>query len=229
MDLKNTEEMKKHISKALFVVSLVLAILMAGKVLGFAITSVRTAGRIEKAVAGSGQDDEAVKINLAKSQAVVEKIKEKNLFAAPKPKPKPPSCSAILGSKALINGKWYGVGDEAEGAKISAIGPREVTIIWEEEEKKLYPFAAPAQKESGRSQSRPDKKEARSERPARAPRPEGGRRGQGRFGRGGRGRLFENMSEEERSEMREKVRNMSREERREFFRQRREEFDSQQD
>ncbi len=226
MDLNNTEDMKKHISKALFGVSLVLAVLTAGKVLGFAVTSVRVAGRIEKAVVGSGQDDDAVKTNLAKSQAVVEKIKEKNLFAAPKPKP--PGCSAILGSKALINGKWYGVGDEVEGAKISAIGPREVTIIWEEKEKKLFPFSESDKKDSGRSSSRPSRRsEGRSE-PRNRPGARGdGGRGEGRFGRRGMGRFFENMSEDERSEMRERMRDMPREERREFFRQRREELDSQ--
>jgi len=227
MKLDGIKNPKEYISKALFGVSLVLAVLTAGKVLGFAVSSIRTGGRIEAAVAKNGQNDEAVKACTAANRAAADKIKERNVFAEPKAKSKPPTCSAILGSKVLINDKWYKVGDEVGGAKITAIGPREVTILWEEKEKKLFPFAASAKKDSGRPVSKP-RKESR-ERRAQEVRPmreeeEGEGQGPG-FGRRGMGRFFD-MSEDERREMRERMRDMSREERREFIRQRREESNS---
>jgi len=227
MKLGGIKNRQEYISKALFAVSLVLAVMTAGKVLGFAVMSVRTRGRIETAMAKNGQDDEVVKACIAANREAADKIKERNMFAEPKAKPKPPSCSAILGSKALISDKWYGVGDEVGGAKIIAIGPKEVTILWEEKEKKLFPFAASAKKDSSRPVSKaakePGERRAEAVRPMRE---EGGRRGPG-FGRRGMGRFF-NMSEDERRQMREKVMNMSQEERREFFRQQREEIESKQ-
>ena len=221
MKLNSIKNRKEYISKALFTASLVLAVVIAGKVLGFAVTSVRTRARIEKTIAENGQNDEAVKACIAANRAAADKIKERNMFAEPKAKPKPPSCSAILGSKALISDKWYGVGDEVGGAKIIAIGPKEVTILWEEEEKKLLPFAASGKKDSGRPVSKPAKgpRERKAEE-VRPMREEGGRPGPG-FGRRGMGRFFENMSEDERSQMRDRMRNMSREERRQFFEERR--------
>lgn len=226
MKLNSIKNRKEYISKALFAVSLVLAVVIAGKVLGFAVGSVRTGSRIETAMAKNGQNDEAVKACIAANRGAADKIKERNMFAEPEAKSKPPTCSAILGSKALIGDKWYGVGDEVGGAKITAIGPREVTILWEEKEKKLFPFAEPARKDSGRPVSKPAKKsEDRGERRARPEPSDEEGRGERRFGRRGMGRFFD-MSEDERREMRERMRDMSREERREFFRQRREEFDS---
>ena len=228
MKLDKIGNWKEHIPKVLLTVSLALAVLTVGKVLAFAVTSVRTRGRIEQALSKNGQNDEAVKACVAANRAAADKIKERNMFAEPKAKPKPPICIAILGSKALINDKWYKVGDEVEGAKISAIGPKEVTILWEEKEKKLFPFAASAKKESDRPVSKP-RKESKDRRvqEVRPMREEGEGPGAG-FGRRRMGRFFENMSEDQRRQMRERMRNMSREERREYFRQRREDFDSEQ-
>lgn len=225
MKLDGIKNRKEYISKALFAVSLVLAVVTAGKVLGFAVSSVRTGSRIETAMAKNGQDDEAVKACIAANREAADKIKGRNMFAEPKAKPKPPTCNAILGSKVLINDKWYKVGDEVGGAKIIAIGPKEVTILWEEKEKKLFPFAESVKKDSDRPVSKPAK-ESRERRAqeVRPMREEGEGPGPG-FGRRGMGRFFD-MSEDERREMRERMRDMSREERREFIRQRREEFDS---
>lgn len=228
MKLHSIKNSKEYISRALFAVSLVLAVLTVGKVLGFAVTSVRTKGMIEEALTKNGQDEEAVKACIAANRAAADKIKERNMFAEPKAKSKPPTCSAILGSKALINDKWYKVGDKVAGAKIVAIGPKDITILWEEKEKKLFPFAESAKKDSDRPASKPSKESRdRKAQEVRPMREEGEGPGPG-FGRRGMGRLFENMSEEERREMRERMRDMSREERREFFRQRREEFESEQ-
>jgi len=227
MKLDKIGNWKEHIPKVLLTVSLALAVLTVGKVLAFAVTSVRTRGRIEQALSKNGQNDEAIKARVAANRAAADKIKGRNMFAEPKAKPKPPICIAILGSKALINDKWYKVGDEVGGAKISAIGPKEVTILWEEKEKKLFPFAASDRKEQARpvSKNRREPRERRAEAVRPRPMPEEGGQPWPGLGRRGMGRFFD-MSEDERRQMGEKMRNMSREERREFFRQRREEFES---
>jgi len=215
-----------NISRVLFAVSLFLAVVIAGRILGFAVTSVRTKGRIARILAGNGQNDKAVEACIEANRAAADKIKERNFFTEQKKKPEPPTCSAILGSKVLINGEWYEVGDEVEGAKILAVGPREVTILWEEKEKKLYPFETPSGRDSGRSAPRrATKSEDRSERRAGPAPPDEGRRDERRFGRGRFGRFFD-MSEDERRELRDRVRDMSPDQRREFFRQRRREFES---
>jgi len=226
MNFDHIKNNKRYVSKALLIASLLLAILTVGKVLGFAVTSLRIGLRIEDAVAKNEHNDEAVQVSLTQSREAADKLKENNIFAGTKPKPKPPVCNGILGNMALINGKWYKVGDEVSGAKIVAIGPKDITIFWEDKEKKLVPFAESAKKDSGRTVSKPAKesRERRAEE-VRPMREEGEGPGPG-FGRRGMGRFFENMSEDERRELRERVRDMSREERREFFRQRREEFDS---
>ena len=52
----------------------------------------------------------------------------------------------ILGHEALINGKWYKVGDSVGEAKIVAIEPTKVRIAWNGQEKEFSPIGS-----SGRS------------------------------------------------------------------------------
>jgi len=67
------------------------------------------------------------------------KEQPKSMFAPPK-KVQMPTCSAVLGDEALINDKWYKVGSTAGDAKIVAINPESVKILWEEKEHILVPF-----------------------------------------------------------------------------------------
>ncbi len=140
MNLDFIKNKKAGISKGLLVISLLLVVAMAVKVLAFGTMSIRMPGRIRSAVEHGKCDDEATKERLAKFTETAGKLKAKNMFA-PAPKPKPPGCTGILGDTVIINGKGYKVGEEVGGAKIVAIGPKEVTILWEGKEMKIQPFA----------------------------------------------------------------------------------------
>jgi hypothetical protein len=75
-------------------------------------------------------------------EKIVKALKEKNIFMPPKPQPHPPSeVTGILGDQALIQGKWYKVGDTIPpGAKVAAIEATCVKIDWQGQEKILYPI-----------------------------------------------------------------------------------------
>ena len=209
------ENNKERISKALFVVSVVLGILMFFKIGAFAVTSARLGSDVESAIAKNKHDDEAVKKCLAKYTDAANELKKKNLLPPPPPKPTPPKCTGILGDIALINGKGHKVGEEVAGARIVAIGPKEVTILWEEKEMALRPFAE-MNFSSPPSPAKAAPKKTDKPAPVVAPTkpPENERQEPP-----GPGRRRGRMSREDRQ----KLRNMSREERREYIREQREE------
>jgi len=141
MKFEYNKNNKEYLSKALFIISVALAVLMVLKVAAFGISSSRIGGRIEKAIAQSKHDDESVKKCLAGYTEAANELKKKNIYSPPQPKPKPPICVGILGDTAIINGKGYKVNEEVGGAKIVSIDPKAVTILWEGKEMNLYPFA----------------------------------------------------------------------------------------
>lgn len=207
---------KEFLSKGLLVVSAGLACLLVFKVAAFGYGSWRVESEIEKAIASSKHDEEAVKKSLAKYTDAANELKKKNLFAPPPAKPGPPRCTGILGDMAILNGKGYKVGEDAGGAKVVAIDAKEVTVMWDGKEMKLQPF----KKVTFDKSSKPAAKKKETPQPA-AAKPKtieaveqaenNVRERQRRPGRG-RARMM-NLSSEER----EKIRNMSREERREYF------------
>jgi hypothetical protein len=48
----------------------------------------------------------------------------------------------IMGQEALINDKWYKVGDSVADARITAIEPTKVRIVWNGQEKEFAPIAS---------------------------------------------------------------------------------------
>jgi len=216
MKLDNIKEKQGLISISLFWVSAVLGVLILVRLGSFFVTSARAERLIEDAAAQSQPDANDAKKYLAKFKEVADELKKKNMFAPPPPKPGWPVSKVIgiLGDTALINDKWYKVGDEIGGAKVLKIGPAYVKMVWEGKEKSFSPFDV-KEVEGAKSDSRKGeetKREDRRERGERRPRP---RRG----GRGG----FRDMSREERMQLREKMRDMSSEERREYIGKMREE------
>ncbi len=129
-----------------------------------------------------------------------------SIFAPPQ-KPKVPKCMAVLGDEALINGKWYKIGSEANGAKILAINPESVKILWEGKEHRLVPFDVQVQyadkAATGQRAASARKKPSASHIPA-GP---GMRGGENRRPGGASG-----MSDGERRQMRERYQNASPEE-----------------
>jgi len=213
MKLDDLKEKQGLISISLLCASGVLGVLILVKLGSFFVTSARIERLVEDAVAQSKPDPNDAKNYLAKFKEVADELKKKNMFAPPPPKPGWPVSQVIgiLGDTALINGKWYKVGDDIGGAKVLEIGPAYVKMVWEGKEKSFSPFDVKSAK-SDSKKGEETKSEVKRERGERRPRP---RRG----GRGG----FRDMSREERMRLREKMRDMSPEERGEYIRKMREE------
>ena len=205
------KEKKESVSIVLLWFSVALGVLILIKLGGFFVASANAKTLVEKAFAQSKPDANDMEKYFAKSKAIAAELKKKNLFAPPPPKKHPVSqVLGILGSEALINGKWYKAGDRIGDAKIVAIEPALVRIEWDGREKVFAPIQATGSSGSGAK-------------PEMARRTEGGpragaemvvvgpdrRRGPGRFGeegfRGMRER-WQNMSEEERNAFRERMR-----------------------
>ncbi len=115
-------------SRALLVASVVLVVLTVTKVSGFMASSGQITKAVKIAKAQNGHDEETVKNLLDEGRKAAKGLKEKNMFAPPAPKPKPPVCLGIIGSSAIINGKYYKAGDKVGGAEIISVGTKEVVI-----------------------------------------------------------------------------------------------------
>jgi len=180
-------------------VLLALAALLGALALYTAAECFMTTATAELAVARaanrSAADPNAVQAQSTRAKSVAEALKKKNLFTPIPPKENPvKEVMGILGSEALINGKWHKAGDSVGDAKILAIEPTKVRVFWNGQEKEFAPLAS-----EGIGRNGPG-------------RPKG--RGNGPAGRGSGG------SPEERANAKGRFRNMSPEERREEMRKR---------
>lgn len=188
------------------------------RVVGFLAASSEaraTAARVDPNGRNAGAPD--VSVLLAPARASAEELKKKSLFIVTPARQHPVSeVLGILGDEALINGNWCKVGDSVGDAKIAAIDPTRVKIVWDGQEKDFSPISSAGggpQERSG--PSRPSGRPA-GKTPVAA---SGARGGAARAGQAG-----PQLSAAERDGMREKWQNMSPDERqraREEMRQRR--------
>jgi len=200
----------------LLAVALLLGALILLRVAGFVTASSQAramAARVDPNGPGVGDVDEL----LAPARTCAEELKRKNLFVVTPPRQNPVrEVLGILGDEVLINDRWYKVGDSVEDAKIVAIDPTKVRIVWEGQEQEFSPIAS----SGGGGQS----ERSGPSRPGARPRPAGGPQMVVTGSRGGSpGQAGGGLSREEREKMREQFRNMSPEERqraREQMRQR---------
>ena len=135
---KESEQIRKILRAVIFV----LAVLIIVKIAALAVSMIRTPSLIKTAVAQGTVDKEKVAEYLAADSEKVEALKKKNMFMPPTPKPSPPTVTGILGKSALINGKWYKVGEEVSGAKILRVEPTQIVIEWNGKEMPLAPLLA---------------------------------------------------------------------------------------
>jgi hypothetical protein len=80
-------------------------------------------------------------------KSVAANLKKKNLFLPPEPPRNPVTeVAGILGSEALINGRWYKagakVGEGKNAALIVAIEPTKVRVRWDGKETEFLPINA---------------------------------------------------------------------------------------
>ncbi len=215
MKLNYLKAKKESVSIVLLWFSAFLGVLILVKVGGFFVASANAKTLVEKAFTQSKPDANDMKKYFAKSKAIADELKRKNLFAPPQSKKHPVSqVLGILGSEALINGKWYKVGDNVGDAKVVAIEPALVRIEWDGREKVFAPMQAAGSSGPGGPRRGGPEIASRTEGGPRAGAEmvvvgPGGRQGPGRFGEEGFGGMrerWQNMSEEERQALREQMR-----------------------
>ena len=217
--LKNKKEL---VPTVLLGVSVLCGILILVKVTSFFVASAKAESVVKRAIEQNEADPNNVKKQLASSAAISDELKKNNLFAPPPAKQHPvKEVSGIFGDQVLIKDKWYNIGDTVGDAKIVAIGPTSVTIVWDGKEKSFLPIQAKIAEATsgtrGKTATANGKEgEAKDKNAENRPdsvtvRVEGGRPGFG--GRGGPGegfmamrQRFENMSERERQEFRDRMR-----------------------
>jgi len=221
MNLDYLKTKKESISVILLGLSAFLAVLTVVKIAAFFVTTARAENLVKNAVAQSNSDsnNNDVEKLVARSKAIANELKRKNLFAPPPPKQHPVTeVSGILGNEVIINGKFYKLGDKVGDAKIVAIEPTQVRIEWDGREKVFTPILASSSAGSGGP--RPVRKVAKVQggkeegagmvvvEPESRPMGGGFERG-GFFSPEARARMRErwmNMSEEEREEFRARMR-----------------------
>lgn len=138
-----TGSRKEFISVVLLGVSALLGVLILIRIAGVFVVSAKAERSVKNAFTRSKPDPNNMEQYFAKSKSIAEKLKKKNLFAPAEPKQHPvKNVLGILGDEALIDGKWYKVGDKVKDAKIVAIEPAQVRVKWQGQEKTFAPIDA---------------------------------------------------------------------------------------
>ena len=141
MKLDYLRQKKELISLVLFGASVLMALLILIRVVGFFVFSAGAENLVERAVAHNDTDTKDTEKYFAESKALAEGLKKNNLFVPPPPKQHPvKEVWGILGDEVLIEGRWYKVGDTIGDAKILAIGPTSAKIDWNGAEKVFLPI-----------------------------------------------------------------------------------------
>jgi len=162
MKFKDIKNRKDLISIALFVLSAILGFVLIVRVGVFLVSSARAERLVHRVVDASKSDPNDSEQYFAELQETAEELKKKNLFAPLPPKKNPVNeVRGILGDMALINGKWYKVGDKIGDANVVAIEPTYVKIEWEGKEKMYSPFDVKSPERDKEKPGRIDKRERR--------------------------------------------------------------------
>lgn len=144
MTIDYIKQNKKYALILLVVVSAICVVLIPAKVTTFFVASDKTSNLLEKALAQTKQNNGEAEKRLADVKAIAEKVKKNNLFAPPAMKQHPVNAvAAIMGNEVLINEQWYKLGDMVNDAKIVAIEPMQVRILWDGQERTFAPVDAP--------------------------------------------------------------------------------------
>jgi hypothetical protein len=98
---------------------------------------------VKQAVTQSNSEPNVEKILIAKSNPLVDELKNNNLFSLPPPRENPAKAVlGIFGDEAYINGKWYKVGAKVGDVKIVAIDATSVTTEWDGKKEVFHPIDA---------------------------------------------------------------------------------------
>ena len=152
-------EALKNKTEALTRILLAVAVLLGALVflkIGFFVNSSNAmmAAQMDPNKVGAGD----VKKVMAQSKACADEIKKKNLFVPGPVRQNPVNeVIGILGREALIGDKWYKVGDSVGEAKIVAIEPTKVKVVWDGQEKEYSPIGSSGSGGRGGRSGPPDR------------------------------------------------------------------------
>ncbi len=218
----------QYLSWGLYAAAAVLMAATVTRVSGHAVSTHRIADALEQCKTRNKNDQQQAKELLARSKEAGNRLKKRNVFVPPPPRPNPPTCQGIIGSSALFGDKLYKAGEKVGAAEILSVGTTQVVIKWEDREMTLVPFESGSSSSGGSRQATADARPQRSEAPAgRVPTPPAGASSTqvsaGQPAQGPRGAGM-NMSPEERQQLVDRFRNMSPEERDRFREEQRQRF-----
>ena len=201
MKIEFVKDKTQSVTKILFAVAVLLGALVFLKI-GFFVSSsnaMMVAGQADPNKAGATD----LKKVLAQTKASADEIKKNNLFVPVPAKQYPVNeVIGILGREALIGDKWYKVGDSVGDAKIIAIEPTKVKVVWNGQEKEFSPIGSSGSGGRGDGGG-----------------PPGRMSGAGTGSRRGPGQQAAGMSAEDRDKMRERLKNVTSPEERQRLRE----------
>jgi len=217
MDDKTHKHRPQPLAMVLLAAAALLAALTLLKLARFSVTSANADSIAWQAAHPAAGRRASPKTPANQASSAVDALKKNNLFAPPSPRQHPVrEVIGILGDEALIDGKWYKAGDSVGEARVVAVEPTRVRIVWDGQEKEFTPIGATGEGGPG---GRGPGRETRGMRP---PPPSSGapmvvtgsRPGEGRGGPGqlspeeieARRQRWNNASPEERERLRNEMR-----------------------
>ena len=127
----------------LLAVAALLGAVALSRVAEFLMTTAQAKVAASEAIKAANSEPNGVEAQLAEAKSAAETLKKENLFVPPPPKQNPVrEILGILGSEALIDGKWYKAGDRVGDAEIVAIEPTKVKVSWNGKEEEFAPLGA---------------------------------------------------------------------------------------
>jgi len=141
MKMESLRNKTEPLTKILFAVAVLLGALVFLKV-GFFVSASNAMMMAAQADPNEVGATDLTKV-LAATKASADQIKKNNLFVPVSAKQYPVNeVIGILGREALIGDKWYNVGDSVGEAKILAIEPTKVKVVWNGQEKEFSPIGS---------------------------------------------------------------------------------------
>jgi len=144
MNLEFVKHKTESITRILLAVAVLLGALTFLKIGSFVSSSKATMLAPQPEAGTMGAND--LKKLLAETRASAEEIKKKNLFVPLRAKQFPVSeVKGILGHEVLIGERWYRVGEQVGEARVVAVEPTKVRLVWEGQEREFSPIVASAE------------------------------------------------------------------------------------
>ena len=143
MTTNEEKRSKDSLARVLLAVTVLLGASILLEVAGFLMTAADADIAVARALGPQDGEPNEVPPGLVAARSLADELKAKNLFVK-KPPPQHPvsEVAGILGGEVLINDKWYKAGDSIGDARIVAVEPTLVKIVWAGKVKEFAPLAA---------------------------------------------------------------------------------------